>query len=86
MVSIEALIGLVGLAMATGLVFAKFSRPTARVRFSRVAMCRIATGFRASQFSMANLRANRIVDVSARVLFARQERTLEGEERAASTT
>ncbi len=38
MMSIEALTGLVGLAMVTGLVFAKFSRPTARVRFSRVAI------------------------------------------------
>ncbi|HLX38627.1 MAG TPA: hypothetical protein VKR29_12535, partial [Candidatus Binataceae bacterium] len=32
------------------------------------------------QFRMANLRANRIVDASARVVFARQEKTLEGEE------
>jgi inward rectifier potassium channel len=29
---------------------------------------------------MANMRANRIVDASARVVFARQEKTLEGEE------
>ncbi len=80
MVSIEALIGLVGLAMTTGLVFAKFSRPTARVRFSRVALVSNRDGVPSLQFRMANLRANRIVDVSARVVFARQERTLEGEE------
>jgi inward rectifier potassium channel len=80
MVSFEALIGLVGLAMTTGLVFAKFSRPTARVRFSRVAIVSNRDGVPSLQFRMANLRANRIVDVSARVVFARQERTLEGEE------
>ena len=80
MVSVEALIGLIGLAMVTGLVFAKFSRPTARVRFSRVAIVSNRDGIPSLQFRMANLRANRIVDASARVVFARQERTLEGEE------
>jgi len=80
MVSAEALIGLIGLAMVTGLVFAKFSRPTARVRFSRVAIVSNRDGVPSLQFRMANLRANRIVDASARVVFARQERTLEGEE------
>ena len=32
LVTFEALVGLLGLALVTGLVFAKFSRPTARVR------------------------------------------------------
>jgi len=80
MVAIEALTGLVGLAMVTGLVFAKFSRPTARVRFSRVAIVSNRDGIPSLQFRMANMRANRIVDASARVVFARQEKTLEGEE------
>ncbi len=80
MMSIEALTGLVGLAVVTGLVFAKFSRPTARVRFSRVAIVSNRDGVPSLQFRLANMRANRIVDASARVVFARQERTLEGEE------
>jgi inward rectifier potassium channel len=80
MMSVEALTGLVGLATVTGLVFAKFSRPTARVRFSRVAIVSNRDGIPSLQFRMANMRANRIVDASARVVFARQERTLEGEE------
>jgi inward rectifier potassium channel len=80
MVSVEALIGLIGLAMVTGLVFSKFSRPTARVRFSSVAIVSNRDGIPSFQFRMANMRANRIVDASARVVFARQERTMEGEE------
>ena len=80
MVCVQALIGLIGLAMVTGLVFAKFSRPSARVRFSRVAIISNRDGIPSLQFRMANLRANRIVDASARVVFARQEKTLEGEE------
>jgi inward rectifier potassium channel len=35
-VTIEAMVGLVGIAVWTGLAFARFSRPTARVIFSRV--------------------------------------------------
>ena len=80
LVSIEALIGLLALAMITGLIFAKFSRPSARVRFSKVAIVSNRDGVPSLQFRMANLRANRIVDASARVVFARQEKTLEGEE------
>jgi inward rectifier potassium channel len=79
MMSIEALTGLIGLAMVTGLVFAKFSRPTARIRFSRVAIVSKRDGIPSFQFRMANMRANRIADVSARVIYARQEMTLEGE-------
>jgi inward rectifier potassium channel len=80
LVTFEALIGLLGIAMVTGLVFAKFSRPTARIRFSRYAIVSNRDGVPSFQFRMANLRANRIVDASARVVFARQEKTLEGEE------
>jgi inward rectifier potassium channel len=80
LVTVEALTGLLGIAMVTGLVFAKFSRPTARIRFSRYAIVSNRDGIPSLQFRMANLRANRIVDVSARVVFARQERTIEGEE------
>ena len=80
MMSIEALTGLVGLAVITGLVFAKFSRPTARVRFSRVAVVSNRDGIPSLSFRMANMRANRIVDATAHVVFARQEITLEGEQ------
>ena len=38
LVTVEVIIGVLGLAMVTGLVFAKFSRVTARVVFSRVAV------------------------------------------------
>ena len=80
LVTIEALIGLLALALITGLLFAKFSRPSARVRFSKVAIVSNRDGVPSLQFRMANLRANRILDASARVVFARQEKTLEGEE------
>ena len=37
LVTIEVLLGLLGFALGTGVIFARISRPTARVMFSRVA-------------------------------------------------
>ena len=79
LVSVEALIGLMGLAVMTGLVFSKFSRPTARVRFTRYAVVSPRDGVPSLMFRMANMRANRILEAQAHVVLARQETTLEGE-------
>jgi len=80
LVSVEALTGLIGLALMTALVFAKFSRPTAKVRFTRFAVISRLDGEPSLTFRMANVRGNRIVDASAHVVFARQEKTAEGQE------
>lgn len=47
LMSLEALTGMIEIALMTGLIFAKFSRPSARVRFSRHAVIRCATACRA---------------------------------------
>lgn len=78
--TVEAVTGLIGLAVVTGIVFAKFSRPTARVRFSRVAVISKRDGVPSLMFRMANVRGNRIMEANIHVVFARQEKTLEGEE------
>jgi len=80
LVSLEAFLGLLGLAMVTGLVFAKFSRPTARIRFSNNAIVAPRDGIPSLMFRMANLRGNRIVDAQVQVVLSREEKTLEGEE------
>ena len=77
--SFEALFGLVGLALMTGLVFAKFSLPTARVRFSNLAVVSRHNGEPTLMFRMANLRANRIVEATIHVALTRVEKTVEGE-------
>jgi len=79
LVSIEALTGLLALALMTGLVFAKFSRPTARVRFSRYLVVGPRDGTTSLMIRMANMRANRIVEANIHVVFARNETTVEGE-------
>ncbi len=79
MVSIEALTGLLALALMTGLVFSKFSRPTARVRFSRYVVIGPRDGVHSLMIRAANLRANRIVEADMHVVLARQELTAEGD-------
>jgi inward rectifier potassium channel len=79
LVAIEALCGLLGLAMMTGLVFSKFSRPTARIRFSRCVVIGPRDGKTSLMIRMANMRANRIVEAQIHVVFTRQETTLEDE-------
>jgi inward rectifier potassium channel len=79
LMSFEALIGMFGLALTTGLIFAKFSRPSARVRFSRYGVISSRDGVLSLMFRMANERASQIVEAQVRVLLARGEVTVEGE-------
>ena len=79
LVSVEALSGLVALAVVTGLVFARFSRPTARVRFSKVLVITPHDGVPSLMFRAVNQRSNRIVEATVHAVFSRWERTREGE-------
>lgn len=79
LVSIEAMSGLTSLAVVTGLVFARFSRPTARVRFSRTVVITQREGVPSLMFRVVNQRSNRIVEAQIHVVLARREITREGE-------
>jgi inward rectifier potassium channel len=71
LVGIEALIGLLGFAILSGLLFARFTRPTARIRFSRHAIIApYQTGW-ALMFRLVNLRNHNLTDVHAVVSLAR---------------
>ncbi len=72
-VTVEALVGLLWLALATGLLFARFSRPTARILFSRQAVVAPYRGGTAFEFRIANARSSQLIEVEATVLFARFE-------------
>jgi inward rectifier potassium channel len=80
LVAVEALLGLVGLAVTTGLVFARFSRPTARVLFSKVAVVTTYDGVPSLMFRMANARGSEIAEARLRFILVRNERTAEGDE------
>ena len=78
-VTAEALTGMLAQAMSTGLIFAKFARPTARVLFSKVVAISVRDGVPSLMFRMANERSNQIVEASLHVAVLRNEVTKEGE-------
>jgi inward rectifier potassium channel len=78
-VTLEALTGLLGLAIATGITFAKFARPSARVMFTSRAVIGPRNGKPCLMFRMANARHNTIVEASLKVLVLIDTVTSEGE-------
>ena len=71
--TIEIMTGMAGLAVTTGLVFARFSKPTARILFSKNVLIRDFEGSRVLMFRIANERHNRIVEANATVSLVREE-------------
>ncbi len=78
LVSMEAIVGILGTAVATGLCFARFARPTARVLFSRTAVVSPRDGVPCLMARVANERTNQIVEASVRMVLSRVEKTREG--------
>src|SRR5437763_4207045 len=72
-VTIEALVGLMYQALATGLLFARFARPTASIIFSRNAIIAPYADGRSLQFRVANRRRNQIIQLEAQVLFSHMQ-------------
>jgi inward rectifier potassium channel len=71
LVAIEALVGLLGFAILSALLFARFARPTAKIRFSSRAVIAPYQNGWALMFRLANLRNHDLTDVHAVVSFAR---------------
>ncbi len=75
---IEIFTGLLMLALITGLMFARFSRPRARFLFARHAVVRPLDGKLTLMFRAANERQNVVQDASAQLRMLRDEVTAEG--------
>ncbi len=71
LVTLESLVGLLGFALATGILFARFSQPTAKILFSRNAVIAPYRGITAFEFRIANARNNELIQVEARVMLSR---------------
>ncbi|HXP31736.1 MAG TPA: ion channel [Stellaceae bacterium] len=78
LVTIEVLLGLLGFALGTGVIFARISRPTARVMFSRAAVITDFDGVPTLMFRVANQRLNRILEAHVTVSLVRNELAAEG--------
>lgn len=80
LVTFEVLVGLLLVAMATGLMYARFSQPKARVLFSQVAVVCPFNGTDTLMFRVANQRNNRIIEARIQVSFLGNEISSEGME------
>jgi len=66
------------IALATGLIFARFSRPHAKIMFARYAVIRPIDGRMTLMVRSANARQNVIAEARARLRILRQETSAEG--------
>jgi inward rectifier potassium channel len=79
-VTVEIFLGMIWLAVITGLIFVRFSRPTARVLFSRNILIGNHHGHPSIMFRVANLRHTSMADARFRLGFSRDETVVEGEQ------
>src|SRR5246127_3433481 len=76
----EIMVGMFGLAVITGLIFVRFSRPTARLHFSKVAVIAPFDGVPNLMIRVANLRHQAMVEPEFRIILMRKTVTAEGDE------
>jgi inward rectifier potassium channel len=69
--------GMFWLAVITGLIFVRFSRPTARIEFSRTIAIAPFDGQPSLMIRVANLRHHSMVEAEFRIMFMRNEAILE---------
>jgi inward rectifier potassium channel len=77
---LEIIVGMFGLAVITGLIFVRFSRPTARIHFSKVMVIAPFDGVPNLMIRVANLRHQAMVEPDFRMILLRNVVTVEGEE------
>jgi inward rectifier potassium channel len=71
--ALESLFGLLSFALATGLLYGRFSRPSAKIRYSKnmvVAPYREITGL---MFRLANYRSNQLIELEVMVMLTYNE-------------
>jgi inward rectifier potassium channel len=78
LVSIEALLSIVSVALVTGVIFARFSLPSARIIYSRNAVVAPYRGGEALEFRIANARSSQLIDVSVQAILTKIEPTATG--------
>jgi inward rectifier potassium channel len=73
LVTAESFVGILTQAFVTGMLFARFARPTAKIRLSEVAVIapyKEDTGF---MFRLVNERTNQLIEIEMKLAFARFE-------------
>ncbi|PYJ69977.1 MAG: ATP-sensitive inward rectifier potassium channel 10 [Verrucomicrobia bacterium] len=76
--TLEIMSGIFLLAVMTGLIFVRFSRPIARIVFSKSVVIAPLNGRPTLMLRIGNLRQRNLVEAEFRILFNRDEPLLEG--------
>ena len=77
--TIEIMVGMFGLAVMTGLIFVRFSRPTARIEFTDKVVIAPFDGQPTLMLRVANLRHHSMAEAEFRIMFMRDEQIKEGD-------
>jgi inward rectifier potassium channel len=76
--TVEIMVGMFGLAVMTGLIFVRFSRPSARIEFTRHVVIASFNGRPTLMLRVANLRHHSMAEAEFKVMFMRDEEIKEG--------
>lgn len=76
--AVESLVGLLGFALVTGLLYGRFSRPYVRMAFSEHAVIAPYQDRRAFEFRIANKRNNQFIEVEVQVVYTQYDHQKEG--------
>lgn len=74
LVTIEALLNITLVALVTGVIFARFSRPSTKIIYSRNAIVAPYRGINALEFRIANARRNQLIEVQVQAILTKVER------------
>ncbi len=67
--AVESMVGLLGFALATGLLYGRFSRPIAKLLFSHVAVIAPYRDMKGFMIRLANKRKNDLIEVEAQMIY-----------------
>jgi inward rectifier potassium channel len=73
LVTVEAFLNILGIALATGVIFSRFSRPSAKIIYSRNAIVAPYQDTTALEFRIANGRSSQLIDVQVQVILTKME-------------
>jgi inward rectifier potassium channel len=73
LVTIEAFLNILGIALATGVIFARFSRPSPKIIYSHNAIVAPYREQTALEFRIANARSNQLIEVQVQVILTKIE-------------
>jgi len=76
--ALESMMGLLAFALATGLLYGRFSRPSAQIAYSKnILVAPYLENNKGIMFRLANLRRNILIDLSIEIIFSFNE-TVDG--------